>query len=181
MDTLGAARFTAWLRQLHIGEPPGMLPSIDDDKSFRAGAFAAGEVAEATPLQLTRAYAAFFNDGVYVTPSREGGAPVETRVMKSTTATAIVPMLENTVAGDGRGKLAQVPGARAAGKTGTADVTGEAGAEMTYASFVGSVLDREPRFVALVGMEVPEGKANGVTAAAPAWGRLAARIVNERL
>ncbi len=64
--------------------------------------------------------------------------------------------------------------------TGTAEATDEAGAEVYYASFVGSVLDREPRFVALVGLEVPEGKATGASAAAPAWAKLASRILSDR-
>jgi cell division protein FtsI (penicillin-binding protein 3) len=179
-DTLGSARLLGWLETLHLGDAPGTRPKIDDLKGFRAAEFAAGEVAEATPLQVARAYAAIFNDGVYATSSREGAPPTFTRVMKAETAKTIVAMLENVVEGDGNGKLARVEGARVAGKTGTADVTGESGADMSYVSFVGTVLDREPRFVALVGLEVPEGKATGPTAAAPAWAQIAARIVGER-
>jgi cell division protein FtsI (penicillin-binding protein 3) len=178
-DTLGSARLTSFLGKLHVGDSPGTLPKIDDDKSFRAAAFAGGEVAEATPLQMAHAYAALFNDGVYAAPAGDSGAPAETRVMRADTAKTIVTMLENVVGGDGNGARARVAGARAAGKTGTADVRGEAGEDMCYVSFVGTVLDREPRFVALVGMEVPEGKATGPSAAAPAWGKIAARIVGE--
>jgi cell division protein FtsI (penicillin-binding protein 3) len=179
-DTLGSARETAWLRKLHIGDPPGELPKIEDDKSLRAAYFAGGEVAKATPLQVAAAYAAIFNDGVYVSPSIGGRAPEGSRVLGEETARAIVAMLENAVAGDGTGKGARIAGARVAGKTGTADITGEAGDKRFYASFVGTVLDRESRFVALLGLEVPQGKATGKSAAAPAWGRLAARILAER-
>lgn len=180
-DTLGSARLLSWLEKLHIGDAPGTRPKIDDEKGIRAAEFAGGEVAEATPLQLARAYATIFNDGVYVTPAQEGASTtVGARVMKPETAKTIVAMLENVVEGDGNGKLARLPGARVAGKTGTADVTGDSGAELTYASFVGTVLDREPRFVALVGIEAPEGKANGPTAAAPAWARIAGRIIGEK-
>lgn len=65
------------------------------------------------------------------------------------------------------------------GKTGTAEATDDAGADVYHASFAGSVLDREPRFVALVRRGVPEGKAAGPTAAAPAWARLASRILSD--
>ena len=90
----------------------------------------------------------------------------------------MVSMLENAVAGDGTGAAARVPGARVAGKTGTADLAGETGQQMYYASFVGSVLDREPRFVALVGLEVPAARGSGPQSAAPAWARLARRILD---
>lgn len=56
----------------------------------------------------------------------------------------------------------------------------EAGADVYYAKFVGSVLDREPRFVALVGLEVPEGKGTGASAAVPAWAKLASRLLSDR-
>jgi len=179
-DTLGSARLTPLLVKLHVGDTPGELPKIDDDRSLRAVEFASGEVAKATPLQMAAAYAAIFNDGVYVAPSFDHHPSVRSRVLKEHTARTLVQMLEGAVEGDGTGKGARIAGARVAGKTGTADATDEAGAEVYYASFVGSILDREPRFVALVGLEVPQGKATGATAAAPAWGKLASRILSDR-
>jgi cell division protein FtsI (penicillin-binding protein 3) len=179
-DTLGSARLRPWLVKLHVGDPPGELPTIDDDRSLRAVEFASGEVAKATPLQMAAAYGALFNDGVYTAPSFDHHPSVRTRVLSETTAHTLVQMLEEAVSGDGTGKGARIAGARVAGKTGTADATEEAGAEVYYASFVGSVLDREPRLVALVGLEVPEVKATGATAAAPAWAKLAARILSDR-
>jgi cell division protein FtsI (penicillin-binding protein 3) len=179
-DSMGSGPLTAWLGRLHIGDAPGWVPRIDDDKSLLAANFAGGEVVKATPLQMVLAYAGLFNDGVYVVPSAPGRAPARTRVISEETARTVVSMLENAVAGEGTGKAARVDGLRVAGKTGTASWTDEQGKEMYYVSFVGSVLDREPRFVALVGLEAPAGKASGPTAAAPAWGRLAARIVQAR-
>jgi cell division protein FtsI (penicillin-binding protein 3) len=179
-DTLGSARLMPWLVKLHVGDPPGELPKIDDDHGLRAMEFATGEVAKATPLQIAAAYGALFNDGVYVTPSFDHGPSVATRVLKENTARTLVGMLEAAVSGDGTGKGARIAGARVAGKTGTAEATDETGADVYYASFVGSVLDRDPRFVALVGLEVPEGKATGASAAAPTWGRLASRILSDR-
>jgi cell division protein FtsI (penicillin-binding protein 3) len=57
-DTLGSARLLPWLMKFHVGDPPGELPKIDDDKTVRAIEFASGEVAKATPLQMAAAYAA---------------------------------------------------------------------------------------------------------------------------
>jgi cell division protein FtsI (penicillin-binding protein 3) len=178
-DALGSARLMPWLVRLHVGDAPGELPKIDDDRSLHAVEFASGEVAKATPLQMAAAYAAIFNDGVYFAPSFDHHASAGTRVLKEDTARTLVQMLEGAVGGDGTGKRARIAGARVAGKTGTAGTTDEAGADVYYASFIGSVLDREPRFVALVGLEVPEGKGTGASAAAPAWRKLALRILSD--
>ena len=61
-DTLGSARLTPWLAKLHVGDPPGERPRVDDDRSLRAAEFASGEVAKATHLQMAAAYGAVFND-----------------------------------------------------------------------------------------------------------------------
>jgi cell division protein FtsI (penicillin-binding protein 3) len=85
-------------------------------------------------------------------------------------------MLEAAVGEEGTGKLARVPGLRVAGKTGTAEFRdGDAG-ERTYASFVGTVLDREPRFVALVGLVGPREGGTGPSAAAPTFARIVAAL-----
>ncbi len=100
-DTLGSARLTAWLVKLHVGDAPGDLPTIDDDKTVRAMEFASGEVAKATPLQMAAAYVAIFNDGVYVAPSFDHHLRVGSRVLKQDTARALVQMLEGAVSGEG--------------------------------------------------------------------------------
>ena len=179
-DALGSARHMPWLVKLHIGESPGELPKIDDDRTLRAAEFGCGEVAKATPLQISAAYAAIFNDGVYRAPSFDHHPSGGTRVLREDIARILVQMLEGAVIGEGTGKGARIAGARVAGKTGTAGTTDDAGADVSYASFVGSVLDREPRFVALVGLEVPEGKGTGASAAAPAWAKLVSRILGDR-
>jgi cell division protein FtsI (penicillin-binding protein 3) len=175
---LGSTRLRARLGALHIGDPPGSLPVLDDDRGLQAANLAGGELATATPMQVARAYAALFNGGVYVAPAMAGGEATKTRVFSEETARAIVPMLENAVT-VGTGKGAAIEGVRVAGKTGTAEWT-LAEKRTYFASFVGAVLDREPRFVALVGLEVPAGKANGPKAAAPAWKRIASRILAGR-
>jgi cell division protein FtsI/penicillin-binding protein 2 len=82
-------------------------------------------------------------------------------------------MLENAVSSaPGTGRNARVQGLRVAGKTGTADL----GDGHTYASFVGTVLDRQPRRVVLVGLEAPQNDGNGATAAAPVFARIARRL-----
>ena len=173
-DTLGPERLAWWLRRIHVGDPPGQLPTIADRSSVQAAAFGIGALAKATALQMVGAYAAVFNGGEYVAPTFTVNIPRRQRVLQSQTAARIVSMLEQAVASDaGTGKLGRVSGMRVAGKTGTADIEGE----KTYASFVGTVLDREPRFVALIGLVAPREGATGASAAAPTFARMAARIV----
>jgi cell division protein FtsI (penicillin-binding protein 3) len=179
-DTLGSARLSAHLSQMHIGDPPGSLPTLEDDHSLRAANFGGGEVAKATPLQMARAYGALFNGGVYVLPSLHGGAASSARVFSEETASLVVPMLESAVRDGGTGRAASIAGARVAGKTGTAEWTDESGQVTTYASFIGAVLDHDPPWVVLVGLEAPSGKANGPKAAAPAWSRFVTRALAAR-
>ena len=142
-DTLGLSRWYAAVKRFHIGDAPAALPVVTEATPGAAAAFAAGELAKATPMQMAKAYVALFHEGLYP------GAPDE-RVIKSETAAIVVKMLEATVASDiGTGKSARIEGARVAGKTGTGDL--ENGGH--YASFIGTVLDREPHVVILVGYE----------------------------
>jgi cell division protein FtsI/penicillin-binding protein 2 len=76
----------------------------------------------------------------------------------------------------GTGKLARIKGMRVAGKSGTSNADGH-----VYASFVGTVLDREPQFVALVGLEGPREGGSGPNAAAPVFARIARRILGQPL
>jgi cell division protein FtsI (penicillin-binding protein 3) len=175
-DTLGLDRLYAALRRLHIGDPPARLPLVSDPSSIRAATLAAGELAEATPLQMAAAYATLFNDGVYLKPSLTRRDQVPERVFQPETALTMTAMLQTSVTSDrGTGKLARIEGARVAGKTGTGDL----GDGRAYASFVGSVLDRQPRFVVLVGLEAPGQRGNGPTTAAPFFARIARRLMGK--
>jgi cell division protein FtsI (penicillin-binding protein 3) len=123
---------------------------------------------------MAAAYAAIFNDGVYIRPTLTNASSRPERVLRSATAKTMVTMLEMGVANDlGTGKLARIAGVRVAGKTGTADL----GGDRDYASFVGRVLDREPRVVVLVGLEAPAEDGTGSTAAAPVFARIARRLI----
>lgn len=170
-DTLGLDRLLAALRHLHIGDPPASLPVVSDPSSIGAAALASGELAKATPLQVVAGYAAIFNGGVYLEPSFTRRRRRGERVLRPETAQTMVAMLEAIIGSDlGTGKLARIEGARVAGKTGTSE-------EPVYASFVGAVLDRQPTFVVLVGLEAPREGGTGPSAAAPVFARIARRLV----
>ena len=83
-------------------------------------------------------------------------------------------MLEDIIESNvGTGRLARIEDVRVAGKTGTADLPGD----RSYASFVGTVVGFQPRFVVLVGLEAPRDGGSGASAAAPVFVRIARRII----
>ena len=170
-DTLGLDRMTKWLRRFHFDDPPSHLPSLADATSLDAAMLAGGELAEVTPMQMAAAYTAFFNGGVYASPSTDP-TPVHTEpLLGAETLRLLLPMLEGVIT-TGTGKLARIEGHRVAGKTGT----GEHG-DKYYASFVGSVLDAKTPFVVLVAFDLPKSSGyTGGSAAAPTFARIARRL-----
>ncbi len=174
-DTVGFERFVGTLRKFHFGEAPGSIPNVSDRGGFDAAMLAIGESAEATPLQVAAGYAAIVNGGTYFAPTQEAGNAKGERVVGADTAETMAKMLENAVTSEmGTGKLARLEGARVAGKTGTAQID-DAG--HVYASFVGTVLDRSPRLITLVGLESPREGGNGPSAAAPVFARITRRLL----
>ncbi|MEJ0060061.1 MAG: penicillin-binding protein 2 [Terricaulis sp.] len=136
----------------------------------------------ATPAALAGAYTVFANGGARVTPTlrvRENGDPVERApVFSAATTQQILRYLRATVT-DGTGKAADVPGLEMAGKTGTAEILGEDAAydeARNFSSFAAVFPASAPRYVLVLALDdVGEGEAGG-TVAAPAVGRIAARI-----
>ncbi len=175
-DALGFGKLEQSLKLLHLGETAEVAPLMSPRDRML---FAIGESTVATPLQVAAAYAALANDGFYNTPaaSRAAAAHPE-RVLSSATVRTVLLFLESAVASDiGTGKSARVEGLRVAGKTGTSeDENGH-----VYASFVGTVLDREPRLVTLVGLVDPQHDGSGPSAAAPVFARVAKRIEAARV
>jgi cell division protein FtsI (penicillin-binding protein 3) len=183
-DRLGGEKLDRWLRRFHFGTPPlpgaaaGQMPARPEDRSFEGATMAIGQAMTASPLQVAAAYAAIANDGAYVAPTltrRVGPAPREA-ILKPDTARALLSMLEQVVTGEhATGKQARLAGTRVAGKTGTAEWESPSGG--IYASFVGIVPADRPRFVILVGVEGPREGGYGGTVAAPAFARVASRVL----
>jgi beta-lactamase regulating signal transducer with metallopeptidase domain len=186
-DRMGGERLGWWLRTFRFGVSPpvyganaGALPDHLEGRTYDGAITAIGELATASPLQIAAAYAALGNGGEYVSPTRtrRPGAPPRVRVIKPETATEVVSLLEAVVYGDrATGKLAEVPGVRVAGKTGTAEWDLPGGGEGVYASFVGLVPSRSPRFVIVVGVAQPQGETAGGAVAAPVFARVASRAL----
>jgi cell division protein FtsI (penicillin-binding protein 3) len=175
LDVLGPARLRGTFERLHVFDAPGAAPPLPDETGIQAAMFAGGELGAATPLHLAAAYAALFSDGLYHAPTPDGSAP-GVPALRPETASAVRELLFHTITSPlGTGGLAALPGHRVEGKTGTAVL--EDGT--SYASFVGAVVDVEPRWVVLVGLVAPREGATGKTAAAPLFARIAGQLVAE--
>ena len=127
-------------------------------------------------VQLVRAYATLANDGVMLPVSYLAidEAPPGIRVVDASLAREVQGMLESVVT-IGTGKLAQVPGYRVAGKTGTSHRSQEGGyAENRYiAVFAGFAPVSDPRYAIAVVVKDPKaGKHFGGVVAAPVFAKV---------
>ncbi|MEV0155038.1 penicillin-binding protein 2 [Micromonospora sp. NPDC050686] len=162
------------------GEATGRLLPADQWSGSSHGSVPIGHSVDATPLQMTAAYAAIANKGTYVQPhliratvtdgKRTPAPPPVTRpVLSERNAVALRTMLEAvTTVDNATGLAAAVPGYRIAGKTGTGwrydngvKQPGEVG------SFIGMAPAENPRYVVAVFVWSPNG--GGGTVAAPAF------------
>ncbi|MEM7245673.1 MAG: penicillin-binding transpeptidase domain-containing protein [Acidobacteriota bacterium] len=170
------------------GESAGILRAPRRWTPLSLASISFGHEVAVTPLQLVRAGCAVANGGLLPTPRlvrehrREDGSvktqpvPRPRRVFTEDTARLVSKMLEATVE-RGTGRLAQVPGYRVAGKTGTAQKLGSDGRyvhDRHVASFLGWAPADDPAFVALVVIDEPRGpRQHGGEVAAPVFARLA--------
>ena len=140
-----------------------------------------------TPLALTAAVGALFNDGVYVEPTvlkRSAANPMRTRrVFDADVAAQTLDMMRYVVT-DGTGRNADVAGYGVMGKTGTADKPAIGGydEQRLVTSFIAGFPYEAPRYALLVTFDEPkaiEGTHGYATAgwnAAPTAGRVISRI-----
>ncbi len=127
-----------------------------------------------TLIQLARSYLVFARNGDLLPLSLARGEGVPTvggRIFSEQTAREMRAMLEMAVQPGGTAPLAQVPGYRVAGKTGTAHkLEGGTYANKYIASFVGFAPVSDPRLVVAVMVDEPSaGKYYGGQVAAPVF------------
>lgn len=163
------------------GEVTGRLTDSRHWRDIEQATLAFGYGISVNALQLAQAYTIFANDGMLMPTSlqRLPAPPQGVRVISAKTAAEVRAMLE-TVIRDGTGRMANIPGYRVAGKTGTVHKTSSRGyAEDRYLSlFAGMVPASNPRLVAVVVIDDPRnGEYFGGRVAAPVF----ANVMRESL
>lgn len=170
------------------GEVPGLLRKPETWSGIDLATHAFGQGVSTTPMQMVMAYAAVANGGLLMRPyvtrkvvSPQGDVLVANqpqivrRVISEKTAKLLASMLRDVTADGGTGVEAKVDGYDVAGKTGTAQKAERGGysAKKRVSSFVGFVPADNPRLVALVMVDEPEGSVYGGIVAAPAFRNIA--------
>ncbi len=156
------------------GAAKGLVRPWTEWRPVEQATIAYGQGIGVSLLQLARAYTVFTNDGRLLPLSllKRDSAPIGKPLYTAHTVHEVTRMLERVVAPGGTAPLAQVPGYRVAGKTGTA-LKPENGryAEGKYvSSFVGYGPVSDPRFIVAVMIDEPEGLRNfGGDVAAPVF------------
>ena len=133
-------------------------------------------------LQLARSYMIFARDGDIIPLSfqKVSDKPVGQQVISPKTAAEMRVMLESVVGPGGTASLAQVPGYRVGGKTGTAQkvINGRYSQTHYIGSFAGIAPMSNPRFIIAVMVDDPAGALHtGGSVAAPTFAALAANAL----
>jgi cell division protein FtsI/penicillin-binding protein 2 len=174
------------------GEGKGILASPDRWSQIQTANIAFGQGISVTALQLTGAYGAIANEGMWMRPRivrgfRDGSGGIHAakveegrRILSAETARTMMKMLQ-TVVENGTGTQARLNGYTSAGKTGTAQIA-ERGAYRGkhLASFIGVAPVKKPQFVILVAITDPKGAYYGGTVSGPVFREIAERALVAR-
>ncbi|HEY4177874.1 MAG TPA: penicillin-binding transpeptidase domain-containing protein [Kofleriaceae bacterium] len=169
---MGGAHLVAWNKRFHLASAPA---TVSDDNLGATVAF--GARITSNPLEMTAAFATLANGGIYHAPSFTAATERGERVVRTETASTVLAMLESVTKDGGTGTAAHVDGVRVAGKTGTANLGNDETKLNYYSSFVGTAPIEHPRYVVFVGAETPRDGGTGGQVAAPAFGRIMARLL----
>jgi cell division protein FtsI (penicillin-binding protein 3) len=135
----------------------------------------------ASLIQMARSYMVFARDGDIIpwTLHKTNDQPIGQRVISEKTARAVRSMLEMAAGPKGTAPLAQVPGYRVAGKTGTSHKLEKGQYVNKYvASFVGFAPVSDPRVIIAVMIDEPSnGKYYAGQVAAPVFSAVAAKAL----
>jgi cell division protein FtsI/penicillin-binding protein 2 len=189
---IGATKYSKWVEKFGFGkktgiqfpnEEHGIVPKLSEYSGATIGNLPMGQGAAVTPMQMMQGYATIAGDGIERPPrlvKRIGEEKVHEpkghRVISAQTAEEVRKMLEGVLGPEGTAAEVSVPGYSLAGKTGTAQVAENGGYSKTkyIASFIGMAPAMDPKFLAAVIVDQPEGEIYGGSVAAPAFGEIAA-------
>lgn len=142
------------------GESEGSIVKLKNANPFVIATLAFGYGVSVSTLQLAKSFLIFANHGqlkpIHLIHNQVFGET--TQVLKPTVADDVLLMMEAVVSqSGGTGKLAEVPGYRIAGKTGTARIAGKNGYdEKRYiSSFIGVAPVSDPRLIVAVIIHEP--------------------------
>ncbi len=188
---VGEEKFDKWIRRFGFGRPTGiqypaeeqgLLLDLDEYSGSTLGNESIGQGLSVTPIQMVAGYTAIANGGRLRPPQlikKIGDEPVHEpkgkRVISPEVAAQIREMLEGVLAAGGTASEVSVPGYTLAGKTGTAEVAenGTYSDTKYVASFIGFAPAQNPRLLAAVIVDQPQGEIYGGSVAAPAFGQIA--------
>ena len=158
------------------GEASGKLRNPETWRPIEQATISYGHGISVSLLQLARAYTIFANDGELkpITLLKRDGAVTGVKVFSSNTVRSMRNMLESVTQPGGTAPLAQVPGYRVAGKTGTSHkLEGGRYVKRYVASFVGFAPVSNPRLVVAVMIDEPSaGEYYGGLVAAPVFSKV---------
>ena len=176
------------------GESPGILRKPESWSGTSIGAIPIGQEVSVTPLQLALIYSAIANGGILYKPrivikvedsegnvEKEFKTEIKRRVISEKTSKILSGILKGVVSEEGTGNLAKVKGFQVAGKTGTAQIAKRGGggymSDKFNSSFVGFLPADNPLITILVLIDEPSTAHYGGVIAAPAFSRMAERIM----
>ena len=196
-ELMGAERFDSYLRKFGVGQATGMqfpgeskgrLPKLEKWSGTSFPTFAFGQGYMVTAVQIASMYATIANDGIRINPSLIEGyvmpngeyqvaaEPERTEVISVAAAKTLREMMETVVSDEGTAPLAEIPGYRVAGKTGTAQVVDPACrcySKEVIASFIGMAPAEDPEIVVAVAIHHPRNGRWGGLLAGPVFKEVA--------
>lgn len=161
------------------GESAGRLPVLKPAQKIERANFSYGYALNSTVLQTVQAYGVIAAGGMKrpVSLLRVDTPPEGQRVVDKKYTDQVKEMLKRVVSAEGTGSKAQAISYSVAGKTGTAykAVNGRY-SNLQISSFIGMAPIKNPRIVAMVVIDEPQGggiMGNGGIVAAPAFSKVA--------
>ena len=196
-ELMGAEKFNNYLTKFGVGQTTGMqfpgeskgrLPKLENWSGTSFPTFAFGQGYMVTAVQIASMYATIANDGVRINPSliegyvmpngeyQPAAQPERTEVISVAAAKTLREMMETVVSDEGTAPLAEIPGYRVAGKTGTAQVVDPACkcySRDVIASFIGMAPAEDPEIVVAVAIHHPRNGRWGGLLAGPVFKEVA--------